>query len=163
MPIRRLWIVLVLVFLPAAAYADDHRAFFFGGGYEKGSSLWGIHGTFDASFTGVSRVLSSIADVSIHSGSGVTRRSFMTGLRLALATSDSEHAGGVHALVGVVNSNDGLGTDSAVALGASWEYVPNRSTRGSRNWGVRVQADYVMRFDGADDFPRVSAGLLYRW
>jgi hypothetical protein len=162
MPVRRLCIALVILFVPTAAFADDHRALFGGAERGEGSSFWGWRGSFEISLTGESREVSAVGDYGIQWNEGVRRQLFMTGLRWAVPA-NVKNVVAVHALAGSVNVSEGGGTDGVVALGALWDYLPNRGDEGRSNWGIRVQADYVINLGDADNFTRVTAGLLYRW
>lgn len=176
MRIRRLWIVLGIVLVPAAAFADDHKAFFGGLSLVNDSTLTG----FRLSFTGKPKDgnLHLVGDFSTqsgtHEGFDVRRTTFMGGVRLDVirrtqalmtgqqATEHPKHLVAVHALVGGVrdSSGDDAVTDGALAVGASYDFVARRFASGAAV-GIQVQADYITRLGDADAFPRFSVGGVY--
>jgi len=169
MRFRPLWLALVLVALPSSVFADDHRAgVFFGASFASSSSLLGVHGALvytpsvDQPRFGI-----VVADVSVHSGSegddDITRKSFMSGARVAFpltTTSGGRHVPALQVLVGAVGSGTDDGTVAAGAISAQWDFIP-RPHSDAPDWAFRVQADYVLVGD-LDNYARVSAGVVYR-
>jgi hypothetical protein len=180
MRIRRLWIVLGIVLVPAAAFADDHKAFFGGLSLVNDSTLTG----FRLGFTGKPRPgnLSLEGDFSAqrgtHEGLKLWRTTVMGGIRLtfpydvrASRRPDQQATQGqpahprqifsVYALVGAARDSepDEAGWNAAFAVGVSYDVVVVRSRSGG-GLGVRAQTDFIARNDGSD-FPRISAGLVY--
>ena len=160
MPLRRLWIVLGFLLLPAVASADGHRAGLFGGGsYLRGSSLWGVHASGDwAPFT--YRKFIFIGDLSVHSGThdgaDVTIKTFMGGGGWAFPKGD--HVVTLHGLGGGVR---GGGSRKVGAVGGSYAFVAHRLAAGWQK-GIGVQVDRIL-IKEADDFWRVSAGVVIRY
>jgi len=188
MSIRRLWIVLLFVLLPAVAHADIHKAWWAGGGFEAGSVLTGVHlGTEwtpepeDPADTSQYPRFFLIGEFSGHGGThdvngeggkkNVSRFLYMGGVRWAFAIRKTDVLS-AHVLVGGHRSTDGdiddpgdgkVTTGVAGAAGLTWDRILRHwGTRNVPKVGTRVQADYVFR-DGGDAFLRVSGGLLLRW
>jgi hypothetical protein len=159
-------VVIGLLLVPPAAYANDHTADFFGApSWAGGSLLSGFHGSFGVTIpTGrTARHLSGLGDLSVHFGShkdvDVTRVTALGGLRWWLPSGGHTSAPFLQGAIGTVNDSAGAdeGTHFSAAFGAGWDYVPRGTADG---WAVRVQVDYVI---SKDDFPRVSTGLVYRF
>lgn len=173
MRIQQPWLVLAVLFFPAAAHADDHRADRFAAfSRASGSSLFGVHLT-DAiilPMANTQKDLALLGDLSVHFGSrnenDVTRVTFLGGLRWTFAKEIDARKERpkllpfVHVLLGGVYTNDGAanGTDPAVGLGAGVDYVRRGAAREA--WATRLQVDYIQ---GGEGFLRVSAGLVYRF
>jgi hypothetical protein len=171
------WLVLVAVLVPATAQADDHRADLYAGfGYANASHLWGLHEGYAWTVRerGLLREndLSILGDLSLHFGSHegntTTRVTYLVGPRWTIPMKEPHHKLLAHALVGGVHSNQGVPdkNDFALAFGGGWEYILRpapSATESSEGFGVRFQADYVIRVGDNENFPRVSGGLIYRF
>ena len=172
---RACWVAAVMLLFPTAARGDDHKAdLYFGVAYAEGSNLWGLHQAFAFTLNGTGRFahdFSIVGDVSQHFGSNdgstATRVSYLTGPRWTIALRNPQHKLLPHVLIGTVHQNDnGVDTtDFAAAIGGGWEYVlhPPSSDQSSSGLGFRVNADYVVRKGDADNYPRVSVGVIYRF
>ena len=178
---RGSWVVLVLL-TATVAHADDHRADLYGGfSWAQGSSLFGVHESYSLLIPKVtSKDLSIVGDFAVNfgseAGSDLTRVTFLAGPRVShgLRANNKNVLFG-HALLGLVYSNsDGIeqGKDFAFGLGGGWEYFPKRDPGDPKAippipvpnlWGIRVQVDYVFRSDDAENFTRVSVGVIYRF
>jgi hypothetical protein len=161
MLLRRLWIVLAFLLVPAVASADAHRAGAFGGGsYLKASSLLGYHFAGDVVpiDKGVFQYITLIGDFSIHAGShnGSTDmvKTTVGGPGFAFAIGDHVITG--HALFG-----DGLGEGTVKVTGGSWEYLIHRLSPGWQK-GLKVQVDRIFVND-LDDAWRISVGAVFRY
>ncbi|HYN09062.1 MAG TPA: hypothetical protein VES67_16885 [Vicinamibacterales bacterium] len=165
--LRRLWIVLAFLLVPAVANADGHRAgIFAGGSFMRASEIVGVHTSTElVLFKSLPRLLVIPDDISIHRGqheSGrVTVTTVMWGGGWSLApTDDTKHAPSVHLLIGGVQ---GMGNDAdlAMAVGGVYQLV-DRNVMG---WEIGVQAQYDYFFfprTDAQNFHRVSGGLVFR-
>lgn len=165
------WLALAAVLVPTAAGADDHRADVYGGfSFSHGSKLWGLHESYAVTVLPPSD-LSLAGDLSVHFGSqggnDVTRVTYLFGPRWTLDTRATKHKVLAHVLLGGVYTNNGTPDtkDFAVAFGGGWEFISRPAAAGtsSEGLGFRVQADYVVTAGDNDDFPRVSAGIMYRF
>ncbi|MGH9386289.1 MAG: hypothetical protein ACRD2N_18595 [Vicinamibacterales bacterium] len=166
MRIRRLWLVVVVLFMPTAARAHDHTADFFGGfSYADASKLWGFHTQLGTTLPWLDYDLSAVGDLTIHVGThdraDLTRVTFLGGLRYTpTKTRLLKNVVSFHALLGGVHDADAdSSNDLALAVGVGWEYLP-KGKDSAAGWGVKVQADYA--FSQGESFPRVSAGVVYR-
>ena len=166
------WLAAFLMLVaPAAAHADDHRADISGAiSYAKGSKLLGVHEAYAQTIPGREQ-WSVVGDFAVYFGSDdgrqITKVTYMVGPRLSLGTQSPHHKVVPYALIGGIYNNDDLGgaTDGAIALGAGWEYIQKPAVTGasSHGLGFRAQADYVINLGDRDSFPRLSAGLIYRF
>jgi len=166
------WLAAFLMLMaPAAAHADDHRADISGAfSYAKGSKLLGMHQAFAHTLPDREQ-WSVVGDFAVYFGSDegrqITRATYMVGPRLTLSTQSPHHKVLPYALFGGIYNNDDLGgtTDGAIAFGAGWEYIQKPAVQGasSHGLGFRAQADYVINLGDRDSFPRLSAGLVYRF
>ena len=163
MRVRRLWLALVICLIPNAAGAHLHKAdLYAGAGLSRGSTLGGVQQTIAITFPALTK-LSILGDFSVYLGSRedseVTRLAFMTGFRFThpLTSTHLTFAqfltGGLRDQVGATES-----TDPAVAFGAGYEWNPEGE---ESSFAARFQIEYVVS-SGAD-FPRASAGLVYRF
>ena len=173
MRVGRPCLTLIALLIPASLCADDHRADRFGGlSYGRGSSLFGIHLTDAVTFPGMRDYdISFFGDLSAlfgsESGNRATRVTYTGGIRWTIADDVEDPKQQPKFLPFVQGSLGGVynhvltsENDLALGLGAGFDYVPDRA--GTRKaWAIRVQADYFIT--GGEDFPRVSAGLVYRF
>lgn len=170
MRVGRPCLTLIALLIPASLCADDHRADRFGGlSYGRGSRLLGVHFTDAVTFPRMADYnVSFLGDVSVlfgsESGSDVTRLTYAGGIRWTIAEDPKQQPKFLPFVQGFFGGvyNHALTRDNDVALGlgAGFDYVPDRG--GDRQaWAIRVQADYFIT--GGEDFPRVSAGLVYRF
>lgn len=168
----RPWLaLLVLLFIPQSAAADDHRAEFFAAAFSfvPGSLLLGPHIAVGMPIEGVlDDNLAVVGDFSVHFGSDEDegkRATFAGGIRYSFAKPDfPTMVNSARVLMGGVYGSDAFdsGTDFAILVGYEFEYVPQRS-KSVEGWGLRGQVDRVIRTDDKEDFWRFSAGFVYRW
>jgi hypothetical protein len=171
MAIRRWWLVLVILLIPAAVQAHDHFADASGGpSYQSGSTLFGFYATFSKTVTDpatatikVKRV-SFLGDFSAHwstDDSDTWRINFAGGVRYTFAQKHEQKTlpfvhvllGGSHVNIAVVGD-----TDPVLTFGTGVEYVFGDSTAGL---GLRSQVDYIVR--QGEVSPRISVGVVKRW
>ena len=164
----RPWIVVMVLLVPVAARANDHRADFCAAmSAARGSALWGTQLTLGlTSPKPSSQDLSILGDLSIHVGTHntltTTRVGFMGGVRWwAPGTKGHKHRAFGQVLFGGVREHAGAQSDADIALapGVGYEFHP-RGAEVHSGLAGRVQIDYVFR-SGAG-FPRFSAGIVYR-
>jgi hypothetical protein len=167
MRVRRLWLVVVVLLIPTAGRAHDHKADFFGAfSLAKGSTSKGAHEVLAVSLPMLDHDLSVLFDSSFHVGSEngqrLTRIGYMIGARYTFPGQPDVHKNrfSVHGLVGGVRSHADaqVDNDPAIAVGGGWEFVL-RGDKAAAGWAYRLQADYVFRSD--DDFLRLSGGIAY--
>ena len=162
--LRRLWVVLAFLLVPAAASADDHRAFFGAGSALHASTLGGFHASgevrplhLDATWGG----LTIIGDFSLHSGThegaDVTFKTVAGGVGWRVATADGKHAGRVHGLFGGANAEGN--TEFVTILGGAYEFVPGGT---ASRFAIRGQVDGIIPKEG-DKFVRISGGVVFRF
>lgn len=169
MPIRPLWLVLVVLLVPAAARANDHVAGAGGGpGFcsDCGSKLGGIHAMFEVSWP-VGRLhdyFGIAADFSVHGDDKITRATFLIGGRGSYWKSGTRHVPSAHVLVGQVRTHTAAGRDRnfAIAAGGGYEFLVGDTTS-SDGWSLRGQVDYVHEFGIDDGFGRFALGVVYRF
>jgi hypothetical protein len=167
MRIGRLWIVVVvLLLMPATARAHDHTADFFGGVcYANASKLFGPHVSVAITIpTLLERDLSVVGDlatfIGTHDEQELTRVTSMVGIRYTpTGMRLSKHLAAFHFLIGSVRDG-GLDSSTkwASSVGGSWEYL--RNDKSAAGFAFRAQGDYVI--SGGENFPRFSAGIVYR-
>ena len=154
----RVLIAIGVWLVPTVAFADGHRAGLFAG-YARaaGSSLNGVifggeiapaklHGISfksDISFTGGE-----------HNGQDVTRIAWSAGVGAGGKISP-KLAVNIHTSAGSV-FNDG-GKDFIFVAGFAVDWLLKDY------FAVRAQLDQLVRSDGAEDFPRLSIGGVYRF
>ena len=180
MPLRRSWLVLLILMIPAGVRADDHRMDFWASpSYKRGSNLFGVHGaiTLTALSPAVPEVPETIArrnfsvvpiDFSVHWGdddqdNDERHITFMGGVRYTFTWRDHQGympymqilAGGIHTKI-----NDVGDLEPALAIGAGWDTIFGRTDKTEGYWGVRLQGDYLVH--GGQISPRVSAGVVWR-
>ena len=165
--------LLVLILIPAAAHADDHRADWyvaFSGG-TGASSLYGFHNAFAIAINTPTLHRLSIVpgDVSVqfgsHDGEAARQATYLAGARLTVSKHGSHVKPTVHALAGTVIAYRGAvnSTSGAISVGGGLEYVRDDPARVQATIvGARMQVDYIMRTDDQDNFWRVSGGLVLR-
>lgn len=160
-------LVVLVLFVPTTVQAHDHVADFFGGvTYANGSNLGGLHVTFAKTIRNPGdRNLAIVGDWTIHRGShngdDLTRMTFAVGPRWTFDTHNG-HVPSVHVLIGGVRDDAAQNdTSVGVALGFSYEYLPAATRQSGAGVVYRVQTDFVA--SGVDKFPRLSAGIAYRW
>lgn len=167
MRIPRLWLVLVLLALPTAARAHEHKMDLYGGpSLESGSVLVGLLGSVSIPIaipeTDV-RHLSVVADVSAHWGTNDRRQStVMAGLRYSFAaTTEQRHLPFAHVMIGAAETSNRISGDwgFGAALGGGVESVIWGD--GESGSGVRAQADFIVR--PGDNSARVTVGFFKRW
>lgn len=178
MRVRRPWLLLMVLlipgvlFTPAAAHADDHRAELFAAGFSfvPGSLLLGPHVAFGMTLPKPgSKDFSVVTDFSTHFGPDEDtgkRVTFAAGGRWSATLRDHfELVHSARALLGGVYGTDlGVGdTDFAFLVGYEAEYIPNRTRAAYEGWAFRAQADYVVRKGDSENFFRFSTGVVYRW
>ena len=155
----RFWLVVAMLLVPSAAWADGHRAIFFGLSFSNGSLLTGVHGTFDA---GPGDRVAIVGDLSWHTGDGTDRTMYAAGLRFLpgyARKTTSRHLVSVHALVGGARES---GDNSAVfGGGAAYEAVLRRTA--TARVSLRIQGDVFGRTGALDSFGRFSVLLGGRW
>ena len=175
-------VVLFVLLMSTAAYADDHRADIYSGfSWAQGSSLFGVQESYAFLVPQVTnKDLTIVGDFAVNFGSNagtdLTRVTFLAGPRVSLGLRENKkNVFFGHALAGVVYTNNAggavQGNDFAVGLGGGWELLPTRKpndpkataqTQLENLWGLRVQVDYVIRSGEAENFARVSVGVIYR-
>ena len=168
MRVRRPWLVVVMLLVPAVAGAHGHKADFYAAASRTtGSSLWGPQTTLSiTSPIPTSLDMSILGDFSAHVGEensvDMTRLAFMIGTRwTASIRGNDKHLGYGQVLGGGVHDHVG-GTDAthrALAFGAGYEFDPEGEDSA---FAVRFQIEYVKVFGGGEDFPRTSVGIVYR-
>jgi hypothetical protein len=166
--IRRLWLVLVAMAIPAAAGAHEHKMdWYAGGGVESGSTLVGLHTTLGVPLAaptvgGAVKILSAEVDTSIHWGSrGRRRTNVLGGLRYTLAHSTEQTTlPFLHVLAGGAENttNAGGGWGAALAVGGGFDAMIGGA---HAEWGVRAQADYIV--GPGRNGSRVTVGVVKRW
>ena len=136
MLLRRLWIVLLFLLVPAVVSADGHRAGIFGGGsFMKASKVLGVHTSTElVLFKSLPRLLVIPDDISIHNGEHegvpVTVTTVMWGGGWSLAPTDGTkpHMPSVHLLISSVHS---IGTDADLAMAVGDVYqLMDRNVQG---------------------------------
>jgi hypothetical protein len=161
--LRRLWIVLAFLLVPAVASADDHRAIFGGGSGLKASKLGGIHLSFEAAPSETDPALKCllfIGDFGLHTGThdgaDVTIKTFAGGVGWRIAPG-AKHSGQVHGLFGGANSEGN--TEFVTILGAAYELLVSDSPK---RIAIRGQVDGIIPKEG-DKFLRFSGGVVFRF
>jgi hypothetical protein len=162
MRIRTLWVALAILLVPAIASADGHRARLFAAfSAARGSVLKGAHFSFDYPGKKLEhKYLAPMVDYSVHDGDGFQRHTFTGGLNLSRRADQVVVA--AHALGGRVwgdGSADWAGTFGAVI---EWIGSPTAARMEGVLVAPRVQTDWVLRSGEADNFWRVSAGIVVR-
>jgi hypothetical protein len=171
MSARRPWLlVILLVFFPSSARADDHTASLYAGAAPiPGSLLIGPHVVFTKPFENIlDGSLSAIGDLSLSYGTeddDGKRIIYGGGLGWSFV---KEHlhpkfVNTIHGLLVGVNRDDAPGSRNEFAgvIGYELEYLPNRD-RSEEGWGIRGQVDRVFQNDDKD-YWRFSGGVVYRW
>ena len=163
------WVVVAL-FVPTLAYADDHNADnyvgFSGGG--GGSTVYGVHDSFAIEFPKWPALGLVPADFSVQFGEQQTQVIYMAGARYTLASRNPRmHANKVllQALFGTVRTNEAAAqstdNDFALGLGAGYEFVKVIKGQSVTFRGIY---DRIKRSGDRDEwFNRFSAGIGYRW
>jgi hypothetical protein len=171
MLLRRLWIVLAFLLVPAVASADAHRAgFFVGGSYLKASTLAGFHVMGDIVPCKVPteskcKYVALVGDFGLYGGShdedaDFKIKTFMGGVSMKFASSPtSGQVGSVHALFGGAKGSGG-DTEFVSTVGGAYEYIFHRAE--PKQCGFRFQMDGIIPKEG-DKFLRVSAGFIIRF
>jgi hypothetical protein len=190
MRVRFVCLVVGVLLVPAAAYADSHNADFYGGAaYGGGGSKIGgfivalgkdwLHGETPRLTPGeepikffIGGVGGSSVQFGSHEGRQLTRIVWGAGPRLTLTKPDTRHFFHIQAQWVGIYSNDGLDqeqpNDKGLAVGGAWDFslhgAKDMTEKGTHVYGmgIRVQADRI--FNGGDrgSVWRVSAGLIYR-
>jgi hypothetical protein len=166
MQIRRFWLVLVAVLLPAAAQAHEHRMDLFGGfAIQSGSVLAGLHTTVAVQVPRDEREIRRVGwlvDASLHSDfDGERKSNVLSGIRYTFAqAADQKVLPFVQLLLGTAESKDHGGSDwdGAVAIGVGVERIVRGSVESG--YGVRGQADFIV---SGDSGARLSFGIMKRW
>jgi hypothetical protein len=171
------WLAVIVVALPATAFADDHRADMNGGvSYAKGSHLFGVQGgvafTLPRPPSDPHRYWSIIAfETSVQSNGDETRHTLMSGVRYTKAAlkNHENHKFFVHAMVGLGQKGESgeFDNDFATAFGGGWEFIWNKQATPpvppeDAN-GFRVQFDYVIAQGETTNFPRFSFSYVRRF
>lgn len=168
MRLHRVWPLLAVLLVPATARAHEHKMDLYGAfSAESGSVLVGFHTSLTAPLPTTDRhqirPLSLVGDLSVHSGSGDSRKSnILTGIRYTFAQrAEQKHLPFVQVLVGAAETKAGAAGDwdGALALGAGVDSIIE--TRSDWAWGIRTQADYIRH--GGTNSARVSAGVVIRF
>lgn len=180
MGVRRPWLALAVLLIPAGAQAGHHKfdAFVAPFSYLRatGSTInlggWHVSG---AATLGEKRTwLSLIGDLSVHfvelderTQGDLTQITFMAGPRF---TVESTHAlrdlFGHVMLLGAVHragSRQIGGTAGALAIGAGYDFAPGAKEK-KETWGTRLQVDYI--WPVSSDLRhgwRFSLGAIYRF
>lgn len=185
MRVRLASLLTAILLVPAAAYAESHKADLFGGGSggNGGSTIggwiaginWGtacpwldiVGPTASTQFGGHDG--KSLSQIAYHGGARVTLTSMKTA-RDGHAV-DQTIKPFVHVLVGGVytNINDGSGQafkDLSWTFGGGVDKFWHHTTLNGRDHtsgvGFRVQYDYIVRNGDHTNFSRVSAGIVWR-
>ena len=168
MRIRRLWVALAILSVPAVASADGHRAGIFSAySAAKGSVLQGAH--FNVDYAGNdpnAKVFAAMVDYSVHDGKGFKRHTFSGGLSVSRRFTHprfKEFVVGGQALAGRV-WGDGS-ADWAGTFGGSLErvvWVPTTASGKPVEIAPKVQTDWIVRSGQAKSFWRVSTGIVVR-
>jgi hypothetical protein len=170
MRIRCIWVILAVVLVPAIAQAHIHNADASAAlSFDAASTLVGGHTQVGVTFPRPrNRDLGLLLDVTIHHGEhedrDVTRVGFMGGVRYMYQASDTTRfIPSGHVLVGLQHDAGvaGFKTDLAVAVGGALEITLTEDQDTGKGWGTRFLVDYV--FSDVDNFPRISAGVVYRF
>ena len=158
--------VVLSVLLPSAARAHDHTADFCGAfSFASASKLFGLHETLAFTTPALDEDLAIVTDLSIHIGEhddeDLTRLTFLGGIRYTpTGMRKFNNVVHFHLLVGGVHDGAAEGSNEpALAFGAGYEFLAQRNAYPG-GWAFRVQGDYVV--SGGEDFPRFSAGIVYR-
>lgn len=186
MGLRRRWLVVVAVLLPAAARAGDHKFdVFLAGSYLRapGSTinLGGWHVSGAATPLAKHRSFGLVADLSLHflGGEGTDSKenvaegqqadliqtTLMVGPRWTPLGGDHKrhHMPFVHVmLLGVTHRAGGThpgGTSAALTPGFGYDWAPGPN----KTWGTRIQVDYVWPVSSDMKHSwRFSLGGVYR-
>ena len=165
MLIRRLAVVLGILFLvPSVARADGHRAGLGGGiSFARGSWLTGGHFLFEHVVpTGAERYLYVTADYSFHDGDGFKRQIFLAGANVTGSWKNVAATGRL-----VVGSVWGDGSaDLSWSYGAAIDIVPGENSplrQRSYYLTPRVQVDHIIRKGSPEGFARVSIDLVVKF
>jgi hypothetical protein len=162
----------VLLLMPTAARASDHRAGIYAAvSDEIGSILGGFYASGEVTLPKPRNYdVNVLVDFGVHSGSlddnELTRITLMFGGGWTFPQKPNQpHLVSLHGLLGFVDTdydNPTLedGKDFAGAVGIAWEFVPGRTDK-KEGLGMRTQFDVVFRGDGS--FARLSAGAVYRF
>lgn len=168
----RPWLALLVLLIPVTAHADGHTASAFFGYSYLHNGINGFNFNVDFTLESVHKAGSPnwtvVGDYSRHSGSpdgrDVTQQTFLGGLRYTFA-------GGGHPKVvpfaqllggGLHISEDNTGdADPALIAGIGFDFLPLRDDKSQAEWGIRVQADYIVR--GGVVSPRISVGGVKRF
>jgi hypothetical protein len=172
MHVRRPWllVILLLVFFPGSARADDHTASAYAGASPiPGSLLIGPHFVFTKPIEGaLDKSLSIVLDLSLNFGTDDDdgkRIIYGGGLGWSFVKGDNhpKFVNTVHGLLAGVNRDDAPGSRNKFAgvIGYQLEYLPNRPNS-EEGWGVRGQVDRILQQDD-EDYWRFSFGVVYRW
>jgi hypothetical protein len=175
------WLAVIVLVLPAAARADDHRADVNGGlSFGKASKLIGIHVTLAVPIPDNEK-WSLLADISNHwdlnDDLDEKRSVYLSGLRYTHPVNqESNHKVFVQGLLGSGHTtlNGSSDADLTLAFGGGWEYIldPARTPAEAKAKGVqyktyvsgfRAQVDYVIAQGDTKNFPRFTVGYVGRW
>jgi hypothetical protein len=174
MRVRRPWLALVVLLVPAGAHSGDHRfGVFIAPSYlrAKGSTdhLGGWHVSGEATLKKTKRRLSFIGDVSIHpfgsdGDKDLTQVTFITGTRWTFLAerkySPSVHFMAIGAVLRTEGKLDVSTATGAIAVGLALDFVPAKEGP----WGLRAQIDYVVPYaSDLESSVRVSVGWMYRF
>lgn len=174
MAVRRSWLVLAVLLVPAVARAGDHKidvlvapSYLRTSGSIRSLGGWHVSG---AATVSKHRWLSLIGDLSVHflplddDKRDLTQITFMAGPRFTIP-GPHHHMPFVHLVVlGAVHRDGGSqvgGTSAGVlAGGAGYDFAPG----GNLNWATRFQVDYILPVSSDLKHSwRFSAGALYRF
>ena len=170
MVVRRLAVVLGILLIPTAAYADGHRAGLFGG-YSRanqGSWLNGAHFSVECVLTRqvcrntkTDSYIYVAADYSFHDGEGFKRQVFLVGGNAQKKWKNVTASGRL--LVGSV-WGDGAANFSW-STGATFQIVPSETSALSNRPHVvpHAQVDYIVRTGSPKSFARISIGAMIKF
>ena len=178
MRIRNACLGLVVLLIPALAFADSHRADVYsafssgGGGSNLSGFIVALGKTQIQPEQGPPKkvLLGGVGGASVqfgsHEGRDVTQVVWSAGPRVTFEK-DRESRNFFHAQVtfGGVYTNDGQEpNDFATVVGAAYDFAfrPHAGATKHPGLGFRLQADRVFNMGDRDDVWRLSAGFVYR-
>ena len=173
MRVRFFSLLLALLTIPTLAFADFHKADFYGGGSggTGGSAVGGVLGSINWG-TQIRWFDAVLADVSwqhgSHEGKALNQVAIQAGGRFFMTSFnkvDKPYKPFLHVLIGGVHTGQESKPwlhDMSITVGGGYEHFWKKEGDHYKGLGVRGQVDLVMRPGDSAKFWRYSGGIVYR-